>query len=174
MAKKCDYSRQERAQKLMKQAGYGAAKVEGGGKESTKAIVQSATSKKPSPVSGASPMSRGDKRPRKASGGSVSGGKNAKTEINIILPGKDNAPAGPMPPIAPPGGAMPPRPMPPVARPPMGGPPPGGMPPGAMRKGGRVKESYPIESGSGGGEGRRQKAAAAKKSHKGRKGGGRC
>lgn len=132
------------------------------------------------PVKGQKSSSRMDKKKRYASGGGVDDSpkakKGAKTEVNIVIAGGQGdkqpqpipvpVPAGGPPPGAgmPPGGpppGMPPRPMPPGARPPMGGPPGMGAP--AMRRGGSVKEEYPIDAGSGGGEGRLEKSAAAKR-----------
>lgn len=121
-------------------------------------------------ASGNTPKKRLDKRKRYASGGGIDDApkekKSAKTQVNVIITGgnKDAAPAAPMPmppvPMAPPAGGPPPG-------APMGAPPP--MPPMARKRGGSVMSkdpSYPIEDGSGGGLGRIQKAAAARKTHK--------
>ena len=101
-----------------------------------------------------------------------SGGR-AKTQINIVIAGKDKdqspAPGGvvrpPVPVNVPPPGAGGPPGMPvpmgagpggPPGMPPGAGGPPG-MPPMPRKRGGRA---YPIESGGGGGEGRLEKAKA--------------
>lgn len=72
----------------------------------------------------------------------------AKTTVNVIVAGKDNAQA--LPPIGGPGGPPPPMPPSPMPMPPGG---PGGMP--MMRKdGGRVVK---MKDGAGGGLGRLEK-----------------
>lgn len=168
--------RQERAKKLLSSSGYAR-----GGKTNEPdgcPTPDNPTCKKSGgPVSGAMPKKRLDKPRRYASGGSVEGDmpekkkSSAKTQVNIVISGKDSAqpPAAPMLPPPMPGGPPPGAgapPMPPGA----GMMPPGGMkPPGAFKRGGTVKE-YPIDAGSGGGKGRLEKAAASK-SHRPKRGG---
>ena len=120
-------------------------------------------------ASGSSVKKRLDKRKRYASGGGIDDApkekKGAKTQVNVIIAGgnKDAAPAAPPMP-------MPAPPMtPPVGGPPMA-PPPGGSPmPMGRKRGGSVMpkdKEYPIDDGAGGGLGRLEKAAAARKTHK--------
>lgn len=127
---------------------------------------------------GAVTKKRLDKPRRYASGGGVDGDdspkkkSSAKTQVNIVIAGKDGASAGPAlpPPMMPPA-AMPPAPMPPAGGPPMGMPPGAGPMPPMHKRGGAVKE-YPIDAGAGGGKGRLEKAAAYK-SHRPKKGSGK-
>lgn len=125
------------------------------------------------PVSGAMPKKRLDKPRRYASGGGVTDPdeapakkkSNAKTQVNIVIAGKDSGGAPPMlPPPMPPAGGPPMPPPPAAGRPPMGGPPGGMVPPGAMARGGKIKRNpeYPITAAAGGGKGRLEKAAASK------------
>lgn len=183
MAAKKENHRQERAKKILsgRKSGGKADMLKSLGKKSKSGL--SGAAPKAFSASGLSPKMRQDKIQRKskpdayAAGGGVDGDapkkkSGAKTEVNIVIAGKGEQGASmpqPVPvPMPPPGAGMPPGPP----RPPMGGPPPGGMPPrppGAMRRGGGVKEEYPIDAGAGGGKGRLEKAAAYKRTDKGKK-----
>lgn len=107
-------------------------------------------------IEGEAAKPRADRK-RYARGGRT---KNGKTEVNIVIAEKPNAPAAmpaPAAAAAPPPPPMPPRPpIPPM--PPQGGAgmPPGAIPPGMMprKRGGRA-----MSGGAGGGLGRLQKAA---------------
>ena len=101
-------------------------------------------------------------REQRATGGRT---KSGKTDINIIIGAKGDGaqqpPMGVAPMGPPPGGATPiPVPMPSASPPPMGGgalppPPPSQAPPMGRKSGGRA--SYPMDSGAGSGEGRKEK-----------------
>lgn len=200
---KKDSHRHERARTLLKKGGYkkGGAVKHPDKAEDEKLIRKMITKhdegkklKKGGFVHGGTPKKRIDKPSRKghddamkphlARGGKATH-KGGKTQVNVIVAGGKPGGAGaPMPP--PPGAGMapPPRPMPPPGGMPPGAgmPPPGGMPPGAgmpppamHKRGGAIKEpKYPLDSGSGGGKGRLEKAAAQSKNHNGKKRGGPC
>lgn len=88
--------------------------------------------------------------PNFARGGRSKGKKGSKTNINIIIAGKDKEEAGPPMP--------PPMPKPPMAPPPGMAPPGGPMPPGMppMKRGGKV----PMKAGAETGQGRLDKVKA--------------
>lgn len=162
--------RQERAKKIVKKSGY-ASGGSTGEPDDCPTKDNPKCKKSGGPVSGVMSKKRLDKPRRYASGGGVMGDGapkkkgSSKTEVNIVIAGKDGAQTPPMlPPPMPPMPQSPPPSMPPVARPPMGGPSAGMTPPpGAMKRGGAVKsKKYPIDCGAGGGKGRLEKAAASK------------
>lgn len=169
--------RHERAKKLISGSGCGYAK---GGYVPSEGDEGEPDSGPPNPpkkksggachAEGGSVKTRLDKPKRYASGGMVDDGmpkkkSSAKTQVNIVIAGKGDSPASPMPvpvmPPAPPPGAAP------MIPPPGAGMPPGMPPrPPGLKRGGSVKGyKYPIDDGAGGGLGRLEKAAAAKKNH---------
>lgn len=114
-------------------------------------------------VDGGRARARPDRSPRKAG----KAGK-AKTNVNVIVAPKPDAPPVAPPPMPPRAAAPPPPPPPPMpppaAGPPMGGPPPGAMPgvmppnPLMRKRGGRV-----MKGGAESGVGRMEKMKAAKR-----------
>lgn len=171
-------NRRERAKKLVgKVSALSEKPTKLSDPEKTFAANHSIGLKRGGAVSGAMPKKRLDKPRRYATGGGVDGDMpkkkgNPKTEVNIVIAGKEGQPLAPsIPPQIPPM-AAPPMPQPTTARPSV--PPQGAtgiMPPAMHKRGGAVK-GYPIDAGAGGGTGRIEKAAA-QKSHRPKKGGGK-
>lgn len=184
--------RRERAEKILKEHGYGVVKdiadheigkavsehdnQRHGGKKTHLKLKHGGAAK------GKTPEARLDRKPR-AAGGRNKGHKEPKVSVNVINAGGKQP--MPMPPA--PMGAAPhaPMPMPPQAAPagppPMGGAPmpphpmppqgamPGGMPQRPFKGGGPVRskmEMPHLNGGAGGGLGRLEKAAAEAKRKK--------
>ncbi len=166
--------RRERAAEMMKKCGYasgGAVSERDEGEPDMDTRSQRQGKKHGGSVKahGEKAKKRLDRPKRYASGGAIDDipkdKKGAKTQVNIIIAGKDGAPAAPMP-VPVPVGGPPAPPMGTPAGPPMTPPP--GMPMGRKHGGSVMPKNppYPIDDGAGGGLGRLEKAAAARKTHK--------
>lgn len=184
------YDGRGRAKEVLKSAGY----KDGGGIKEEKELVKKAVrqhekhdhkGKKPTNlklkdgghIKGEKSKDRLDKMAR---GGKTKHHKSdTKTKVNVIVAPSAGGAAGQGMPVMPPHPMPAPRPMP---MPPQGASPmgPQGAPMPPMKRGGKIKAlknggEVPMESGAGGGKGRLEKAALARKDGiKPLKKGGKC